>query len=51
MFKVEFKFNGKELQRAALKAAAEAIVKRARNVCCPLPGGPGRAAWSLGPRE
>jgi hypothetical protein len=42
MFKAEFKFNGKELQEAELRGVAEAIVKRAQNVCCPLPGGPGR---------
>ena len=38
MIKVEFKFNAHDFEKAILKAAAEAIVKRVENVRCPEHG-------------
>ncbi len=38
MFKVDFKFNAKDLEKAIMQAAAEEITKRVRNVRCPEHG-------------
>ena len=38
MFKVDFKFNADDLEKAVMQAAAEEITKRVRNVRCPEHG-------------
>ena len=38
MIKVDFKFNGRDFEKAILKAAAEAIINRVEKTRCPEHG-------------